>query len=272
MSTMAEHEAERAAPAVHRGVQGRGGPAGAGRGQERRRGRPRPGSDRDGAARVGRAALAPIGRTGKTGLTTAEREELARLRKENPRSAEGAGDPKKGGGLLREGAAVRFRFIAAEKAHHSLSMLCRCLRVTRSGFYAWRRRPESARAQRDRQLKVLVRASFDASKQRYGSPRIHEDLLEQGERVSRKRVIRLMQEEGLKARRPEAVQVHDDERPRSAGRGESAGSAVHGRGAESAVGRRHDRVRDRRERQAVPGRDPRSVLAVRRRLGGQRGQ
>jgi putative transposase len=45
-----------------------------------------------------------------------------------------------------------------------------------------------------------VRASFDASKQRYGSPRIHEDLIEQQERVSRKRVIRLMQEDGLKAR------------------------------------------------------------------------
>jgi putative transposase len=95
---------------------------------------------------------------------------------------------------------VRFRFIAAEKAHHALSLLCRCLRVTRSGFYAWRRRPESAHGQRDRRLKVLVRASFDASKQRYGSPRIHRDLIEWHEPVSRKRVIRLMQEEGLKAR------------------------------------------------------------------------
>lgn len=69
-----------------------------------------------------------------------------------------------------------------------------------SGFYAWAGRPESARAQRDRHLKVLVRTSFTTSKQRYGSPRIHEDLLEQAERVSRKRVIRLMQEDGLKAR------------------------------------------------------------------------
>ena len=69
-----------------------------------------------------------------------------------------------------------------------------------SGFYAWAGRPESARAQRDRHLKVLVRTSFTTSKQRYGSPRIHEDLLEQEERVSRKRVIRLMQEDGLKAR------------------------------------------------------------------------
>ena len=95
---------------------------------------------------------------------------------------------------------MKFRFIAAEKAHHALSRLCRCMRVTRSGFYAWRGRPESARATRDRQLKVLVHASFTASKGRYGSPRIHRDLLEQKERVSRKRVIRLMQEEKLKAR------------------------------------------------------------------------
>jgi hypothetical protein len=96
---------------------------------------------------------------------------------------------------------MRFRFIAAEKAHHSLTLLCRCLRVTRSGFYAWQQRPESAHAQRDRQLKVLVRASFTASKGRYGSPRIHRDLLEDHhECISRKRVIRLMQEDGLKAR------------------------------------------------------------------------
>ena len=49
-------------------------------------------------------------------------------------------------------------------------------------------------------MKVLVRASFDASKGRYGSPRIHRDLLEHAERLSRKRVIRLMQEEQLVAR------------------------------------------------------------------------
>ena len=87
-----------------------------------------------------------------------------------------------------------------EKACFRVSELCRTLDVAPSGFYAWCRRPESAHAQRDRRLRVLVRASFDESKQRYGSPRVHEDLLEQDMRVSRKRVIRLMQEEGLKAR------------------------------------------------------------------------
>jgi putative transposase len=95
---------------------------------------------------------------------------------------------------------MKFAWIQAEKAHDPVQKLCRWLAVTPSGFYAWCQRPESPRATRDRTLKVLVQASFDASQQRYGSPRIHEDLLEQDERVSRKRVMRLMQEGGVKAR------------------------------------------------------------------------
>jgi putative transposase len=95
---------------------------------------------------------------------------------------------------------VRFRFIAVEKAEHSITILCRCLRVTRSGYYAWQCRPESTHARDDRRLKMLVRASFEESKHRYGSPRVHEDLIERHEHVSRKRVVRLMQEDGLVAR------------------------------------------------------------------------
>ncbi len=95
---------------------------------------------------------------------------------------------------------MRFSFIAAEKAVHGVTRLCRCLRVTRSGFYAWMRRPLSARTQRDVQLRVKVRAFHAASHHRYGSPRIWKDLVEDGEAVSRKRVIRLMQAEGLRGR------------------------------------------------------------------------
>ena len=95
---------------------------------------------------------------------------------------------------------MKFAWIQTEKAHYPIRKLCRWLAVTPSGFYAWCKRPESARVTRDRTLAVLVQASFDASKQRYGSPRIHEDLREQQARVSRKRVIRLMQAKGLKAR------------------------------------------------------------------------
>ena len=87
-----------------------------------------------------------------------------------------------------------------ERAEHRVPLLCRCLRVTPSGFYAWLHRPASAHAQRDAQLRVRVRASFVASRQRYGSPRVHADLREDGLCVSRKRIVRLMQSEGLQAR------------------------------------------------------------------------
>jgi len=93
-----------------------------------------------------------------------------------------------------------FAWIEAEKAEFPIAKLCRYLQVSASGFNAARGRPESAHAQTDRRLRVLVHASFDHSRQRYGSPRIHEDLIEQAEHISRKRVIRLMQEDGLVAR------------------------------------------------------------------------
>ncbi len=78
--------------------------------------------------------------------------------------------------------------------------LCQILSVSRSGFYAWTRRPVSARERQDRQLRLLIRASHEASRRTYGSPRIHRDLREQGHRVSRERVIRLKQAESLTAR------------------------------------------------------------------------
>ena len=95
---------------------------------------------------------------------------------------------------------MKFTFIAAKKAEHAVSILCRCLDVTRSGYYAWLRRPESKHAAMDGRLRVLVRASFDESRRRYGSPRVHADLADLDVHVSRKRVARVMREEGLKAR------------------------------------------------------------------------
>ena len=85
---------------------------------------------------------------------------------------------------------------------HSVRAMCRVLRVSPSGFYAWRDRPASAHAQRDQRLRVSIRASHEASRCRYGSPRVHEDLREQGEAVSRKRVVRLMQLAKARRTRP----------------------------------------------------------------------
>ncbi len=150
--------------------------------------------------------------------------------------------------------------------------MCQVLGMSTSGYYAWCRRSESAHAQRDRQLRVLVRASFDASKQRYGSPRIHEDLLEQKSPREPQACDSVDAGGRTASAGPETLQMHDDERSRPAGRGESARPAVHGRRTESALGRRHHGVRHRREWEAVSGGDPRPVLAVHRGLGGQRRQ
>jgi putative transposase len=78
--------------------------------------------------------------------------------------------------------------------------LCRALEVSRAGFYAWRGRPESARDRRDRQLAVLVCEAHERGRRTYGSPRVQAELAAKGVRVSRKRIIRLMQAQGLVAR------------------------------------------------------------------------
>jgi transposase InsO family protein len=79
-------------------------------------------------------------------------------------------------------------------------MQCRALDVSRSGFYAWQDREESAHARDDLRLEILVRESHERSRKTYGAPRVHADLAAQGERVSRKRVARLMKQQGLRAR------------------------------------------------------------------------
>ena len=95
---------------------------------------------------------------------------------------------------------MRFAFIAAEKARHPVTHLCRCLRVTPSGFYAWTTRGLSARAQRDVVLRTKLRAFHAASGHRYGRPNLWKDLQEDGEAVSEKRVARLMREEGIRGK------------------------------------------------------------------------
>jgi len=94
---------------------------------------------------------------------------------------------------------TRFRFIAEEAAEFPISLLCRCVGVTRQGYYAWRSRPASPRAVEDTRLGGLIRQIYDGAFAVYGAPRIHAELrLEHGERISRKRVARIMRELGLR--------------------------------------------------------------------------
>jgi putative transposase len=92
---------------------------------------------------------------------------------------------------------TRFAFIDREKAHHDVAALCRLLKVSRSGFYAWLSRPPSARALADEVLTVQIRAAYDANRRVYGAPRIHAELADAGVQVGRKRVARLMRQAEL---------------------------------------------------------------------------
>jgi transposase InsO family protein len=91
-------------------------------------------------------------------------------------------------------------------------VLCRVLKVSTSGFYAWCRRAPSARAREDAALKVEIRAAHAASKKTYGSPRILEDLKANGRRVGRKRVARLMREEGIEGQKKRRFRTTTDSR------------------------------------------------------------
>ena len=107
---------------------------------------------------------------------------------------------------------MRFGFIQTEKATYPVRVLCRTLLVSASGFYAWCRRGLSLRAQQDAALKVEIRAAHAASGKRYGSPRIQADLKADDQHVGRKRVARLMREEGLEGQRKRRFRVTTDSR------------------------------------------------------------
>ena len=92
---------------------------------------------------------------------------------------------------------MKFEFIAAEQAF-PVALMCRLLEVSRSGFYAWRERPESKRAEQDRELTELVVAEFKSHRRGCGTRPIVAELREQGRPVSRRRIGRLLMEAGLR--------------------------------------------------------------------------
>lgn len=91
-----------------------------------------------------------------------------------------------------------FGFVLARKAEHSISLMCRVLEVSRSGYHAWASRPPSPRTVEDARLTARIRELHVKRRKVYGSPRIWSDLvLDDGERIGRKRVERLMRQAGL---------------------------------------------------------------------------
>jgi putative transposase len=85
----------------------------------------------------------------------------------------------------------------AHRTEYPIRMMCRVLGVSPSGYYDWLDRPQSTRAQADAILLERIRVHHEDSRGTYGMPRLHEDLKEEGIKVGRKRVARLMKKEGI---------------------------------------------------------------------------
>lgn len=95
---------------------------------------------------------------------------------------------------------IKRAFITAHKAQYAVSLMCRLLEISRGWFYGFyasqetRERRQATRNLRDQDLLPQIKTFFNASKKRYGSKRIHQDLLSDGEVVSERRVARIMKE------------------------------------------------------------------------------
>lgn len=95
---------------------------------------------------------------------------------------------------------MKYAFIQTQSTYHAVQRLCGVLKVSTSGYYAWRDRPLSPTAKANRRLVTQIRCYHQASRCTYGSPRIQRDLIADGEVVSRQRVARLMRAEGIQSK------------------------------------------------------------------------
>jgi len=95
---------------------------------------------------------------------------------------------------------LRYGCIMTLQAEYPVSVLCAVLQVSRSGYYDWRERPDSPRTQANTALTEVIKEIHRASRDTYGSPRIHAELRARGHACGRKRVARLMQAHRLRGR------------------------------------------------------------------------
>ncbi len=95
---------------------------------------------------------------------------------------------------------MRFQFIADHRGEFPVRRMCSVLDVSPSGYYAWRKRPPSAREMANRELLEKIEAVFEESQETYGSPRVYRKIKRQGVKCSENRIARLMRLRGLKAK------------------------------------------------------------------------
>ena len=94
---------------------------------------------------------------------------------------------------------MRYVFVAEHRPLFPVRVMCRCLRIHPSGFYAWLKNPLSNRAREDARQTALIKQSWEDSGKVYGYRKLHDDLRDQGERCSPNRVARLTKLAEIKA-------------------------------------------------------------------------
>jgi len=102
---------------------------------------------------------------------------------------------------------MRFQFIADQRDEFPVIRMCGVLRVSPSGYYAWRQRPPSAREMANQELVKQIEAVYHDNHGVYGSPRIYRELDEQGVACSENRIARLMRLRGLRAKQTKHYKV-----------------------------------------------------------------
>lgn len=105
---------------------------------------------------------------------------------------------------------MRFEFIQTHRERWPISLMCKVLRVSRSGFYAWRARPESQQVRRRHELLSVIREVHAESRRVYGSPRVHGELVARGYRCSVNFVARIMREARIAAKTKRKFKVTTD--------------------------------------------------------------
>jgi len=95
---------------------------------------------------------------------------------------------------------VKYAFIKTHRRQYALTRLCDMLEVSPSGYHDWLDRPESNRSRENKRLTAKIKTHHQQSREIYGSPKIHQDLLGEGEPCSVNRVARLMKAAEIKSK------------------------------------------------------------------------
>ncbi|QKD86753.1 IS3 family transposase [Xanthomonas axonopodis pv. vasculorum] len=131
------------------------------------------------------------------GTGTPRDEELARLKRELARVTKERDGFARSGDVLCKGIILKYQAIERCRNEFPIRLMCRCLKVSASGYYEWSKRPASARQVDNERLLVRMRELHEDSRGTLGAGRMREDLAEEGETASLNRVARLMAADGL---------------------------------------------------------------------------